>query len=87
MSTYAEDLHRCQVVLLMRAVIDAGGNQCAAAKATGVHRNTIWRALHAAGYDSRSVKRMARARIAEGQSPRRPVQSAGVVDIAERRSA
>jgi transcriptional regulator of acetoin/glycerol metabolism len=71
MNNYAQELRRCQMVLLLRAVVDAGGNQCAAARAAGVHRNTIWRAIHAAGYDMRSVKRLARQRIAEGQ--RKPV--------------
>jgi predicted DNA-binding protein (UPF0251 family) len=85
MTAYAEELRRCQTVLLLRAVLDAGGNQCAAAKVSGVHRNTVWRAIHAAGYDSQSVKRLAKARIAEGQ--RRPVQSANALGIAERRSA
>ena len=48
MTAYAQELRRCQVVLFLRAVIEARGNQCAAAKAAGVHRNTVWRVLHGA---------------------------------------
>jgi hypothetical protein len=60
MIAYAQEMRRCKVVLLLRAVIDAGGNQCAAAIATGVHRNTINRVLNEAGYSSVRVRRLAR---------------------------
>ena len=61
MTPYAQELRCCQVVLLLRAVIEARGNICAAAGAIGVHRNTIWRALNGAGYDSPRLKRLAAA--------------------------
>jgi len=61
MTNYAQELRRCQVVLLLRAAIDAGGNLGVAAKAAGVHRNTICRVLRGAGYDSARVKKMARS--------------------------
>jgi DNA-binding phage protein len=60
MTAYAQELRRCQVVLLLRAVINARGNMCAAAKNTGVHRNTIFRILHGAGYNSARLKQLAR---------------------------
>jgi transposase-like protein len=66
MTDFALELHRCKTVLALRAVLDAGGNICAAARATGVHRNTFWRVLHRAGYNSRSIKRLVAQRIAEG---------------------
>lgn len=69
MSAYAEEMRRCHLVLALRAVLDAGGNQCAAAKATGLHRNTIWRAMRAAGYTPAILKRMARERAAQKKPP------------------
>ena len=54
-------------MLLLRAVIDAGGNQCTAAQAAGVHRNTVNRLLRGAGYDMNSLKHLAKARNAEAQ--------------------
>jgi predicted DNA-binding protein (UPF0251 family) len=78
-STYAEELIRCKRVLILRAVIEAGGNQSAAAKVCGVHRNTVWRAVQSAGYDMESLKKLARAK-------RKPVASVRAVD-ADRRSA
>ena len=59
MTAYADELRRCQVKLFLRAIIDAGGNQCTAARACGVHRNTVQRMLHAAGYNSRRLKNLA----------------------------
>ena len=85
MTAYEKELRRCKVVLLLRAVIAAGGSQAAAAVATGVHRNTISRVLYAAGYDARSLRRLAKTRIAEGQ--RKPVQSESPIGAEERRVA
>lgn len=62
--SYFDEMRRCQQVLALRAVLDAGGNQCRAARAMGVHRNTVNRALRAAGYTPEKLKRMARARAA-----------------------
>ena len=72
MTAYAQELRRCQVVLLLRAVIDARGNMCAAAKETGVHRNTVFRILHGAGYNSARLKKLARAHNSDipGREPR-----------------
>jgi len=58
--SYTDELRRCQVKLFLRAIIDAGGNQCAAARACGVHHNTMHRVLHAAGYNSRRLKSFAK---------------------------
>jgi hypothetical protein len=85
MTAYAQELRRCKVVLLLRAVIDAGGNICAAARATGVHYNTIGRILKGAGYDSRRLKRLAAQRIAKGW--RKPVQSEPAIAAADRKVA
>jgi hypothetical protein len=60
MTAYKQELRRCQVVLLLRAVIDAGGNQGAAAIATGVHRNTISRVLNGAGYSAGRIRQLAK---------------------------
>ncbi len=79
MTSYEQELRRCKVVLLLRAVIDAGGNICAAARATGVHRNTAWRLLKGAGYDSRKLKRLTAQRIVEGW--RKPVAGVGAAEI------
>lgn len=82
MTAYAQELRRCQVVLFLRAVIDAGGNQKTAAKALGVHRNTVQRVLRGAGYDVLSLHRLTRIHAAR----RKPVQPAPPAD-AERRVA
>ncbi len=79
MTAYTQELRRCKVVLLLRAVIDAGGNMCAAARATGVHYNTIGRVLKGAGYDSRQLKRLA--------AQRKPIRSAPALASADRRVA
>jgi len=63
---YREEMHRCQQELILRAVLDARGNQCAVAKAMGIHRNTIGRVMREAGYTSKQLKAMALVRIAEG---------------------
>jgi Fis family transcriptional regulator, factor for inversion stimulation protein len=68
-STYAQEMRRCQQVLAIRAVLEARGNQCAAARALGVHRNTIWRAVHQAGYTPERLKQMARIRAGEKKPP------------------
>jgi len=60
MTAYAQELRRCQVVLLLRAAIDAGGNLSAAAKKIGVHRNMISRVLSGAGYNSKRIRQHTR---------------------------
>jgi hypothetical protein len=85
MSAYAQELKRCQAVLLLRAAIDAGGNQCAAARAAGVHRNTIWRALHGAGYDSARIKQLAKSQLTLRLA--KPPVSAPAMVMAVRRAA
>jgi DNA-binding NtrC family response regulator len=77
MTAYAQELRRCQVVLLLRAVIAAGGNQCAAARTLGVHRNHINRTLRAAGYDMDSLKRLAKA--PQRRTRRKPPASAPAI--------
>ena len=62
MLSYIQELRRCQVVLLLRAVIEARGNMCAAALSCGVHRNTITRILRRAGYNSMRLKALDRER-------------------------
>lgn len=56
MRSYAEALKEFRLSYFPRAVSDAGGNQCAAAKAIGVHRNNIFRVLSGAGYSSALLK-------------------------------
>jgi hypothetical protein len=60
MTSYAQELRRCQVVLLLRAVIAGHGSMSAGAKLAGVHRNTVRRVLYAAGYDARQLRRIAK---------------------------
>jgi DNA-binding NtrC family response regulator len=79
MTAYEQELKRCKVVLFLRAVIEAGGNQCRAAEKLGVGRNTINRVLHGAGYDMESLKRLARTQ-------RKPVASVTAIG-ADRRTA
>jgi hypothetical protein len=67
MTAYALEMRRCKCVLILRAVLDARGNQCAAARAAGLHRNTVSRVMRAAGYTTEQLKRMARARIVDAQ--------------------
>jgi hypothetical protein len=69
MSAYLEETRRCQRVLALRAVLDADGNQCTAARTLGVHRNTISRAVRGAGYTSKQLKRMSRVRAGEKKPP------------------
>ncbi|MGO8759327.1 MAG: hypothetical protein ACLQG3_14505 [Terracidiphilus sp.] len=69
MSAYLEELRRCKQIIVLRAVLEAGGNQCAAARSTGLGRNTVNRIVHAAGYTPKQLKRMARARAAEKKPP------------------
>jgi DNA-binding phage protein len=84
MTSYAQELRRCQVVLQLRAVIEAGGNMSAAAVATGLHRNTIRRTLYAAGYTSRSLMALARQRgVLRSRKPVAAVDASG----ADRRAA
>jgi len=83
-STYAEDLHRCKVILLLRATMAARGSMSKAAVAIGVHRNTIRRVLYGAGYTAKSLRLLAKACSVKGQ--RKTVQSAGAA-VEERMSA
>jgi hypothetical protein len=78
MTAYEQELRRCKVVLLLRACIDAGGNMCAAAKSTGVHRNTMRRVLRAAGYDSRRIKQLT------AEQKRKPAMATSAADSARR---
>jgi molybdenum-dependent DNA-binding transcriptional regulator ModE len=79
MTAFDLEVRRCKVVLLLRAAIDAKGNICAAARATGLHRNTAWRLLKGAGYNSRKLKRLTAQRIVEGW--RKPVAGVGAAEI------
>jgi hypothetical protein len=79
MTAYAHELRRCQVVLLLRAIVEAGGNQCQAARIAGVHRNTVRRILYAAGYDAKSLRRLAQQR--------KPVRSVGLEAVEDRSAA
>jgi transposase-like protein len=85
MTPFAEEMRRCGVVLALRAVLEAGGNQCAAARALGVHRNTICRAMRAAGYRPEQLKRMARSRAIAGE--KKPPASETMARAEERRIA
>jgi hypothetical protein len=58
MSPYEIAFQKFQVAFFFRAVAENGGNFCAAARAMGVHRNTVTRALHGAGYSARRVRRI-----------------------------
>jgi G:T/U-mismatch repair DNA glycosylase len=90
MTAYAQELRRCQLVLILRAVLDAGGNQCAAARAAGLHRNTVWRVVREAGYTPEQLKRMARARARHaemGAAQRKPPASEAMPRAEERRVA
>jgi DNA-binding phage protein len=60
MTAYAQEMRRCQVVLLLRAVIAGHGSMCAAARSTGLHRNTVRRVLRAAGYQAADLRRLAK---------------------------
>ena len=71
MTAYEQELQRCKVVLLLRAVIAGRGSMCAAARITGVHRNTIRRVLYAAGYDARELRRIAKVHNEAGAENRR----------------
>lgn len=86
MTAYERELRRCQVVLMLRAVIDAGGNQTKAAAAAGVHRNTMSRILRGAGYDVLSLHRLAKTCAEEGE--RKPALSTdGGAEAEERMTA
>jgi transposase-like protein len=82
MSAYLEEMRRCQRVLALRAALDAGGNQCAAARVLGVHRNTISRAVRSAGYTSEQLKRMSRIHAGEKKPPMaEPLSRTGNTEI------
>jgi DNA-binding phage protein len=77
MQTMREAERQFRVEFFLRAVIEASGNVSRAADSIEVHRNTIWRALSAAGYTSRQLHRLAN---------KKPVRSE-VAAISVRRSA
>lgn len=81
MSAYAEEVRRCQLVLVLRAIVESGGNQVKAAAACGLHRNTVQRLVRGAGYDMSSLKALARQR---SLSPRKPPASVTSIDAARR---
>lgn len=57
MITYAEAVRQFRAEYLLDAVIEVRGNMCAAARLTGVHRNTIRRVLSDAGFNAGKVAR------------------------------
>ena len=65
MMLYEEAEREFRVQCFLRAAVSLGGNMGRAARRLGVHRNTVWRTLNAAGYGSERVKRMARTQVAE----------------------
>ena len=76
MTAYDLAVHQFRVDYLVRAVIAADGNECEAARATGVHRNTISRAMIAGGYTRRRIKQLVERHRAIRAA--RPVQSIAV---------
>ena len=60
--TYADEMKRCSIAILLRAVIETHGNQCQAAKRLGIHRNTMSRILSAGGWTTNKLKRFAAKR-------------------------
>jgi len=71
MIDFRRELYRYKVDLLLRVVVEARGNQCATARRTGLHRNTVRRLLRGAGYDAACIKRLVALQRAHG--PRKPV--------------
>lgn len=51
-ATYEEAIREFRIKFCLQAVRDAGGNVCQAARATGIHRNTLTRMLKASGAPS-----------------------------------
>jgi Homeodomain-like domain len=75
MNAYQKELDRCKAALMARAVIAAGGNQCAAAAELGLHRNTLSRVLGRAGYSKKALRALAREpRLAPGKKPPQAVR-------------
>jgi hypothetical protein len=70
---------------LLKAVFEAKGHFQRAAAAAGIHRNTMTRILHKAGYSHRRVRRMLRTH--EAVNAPKPVQSARPECIQPRRIA
>ncbi len=83
MKAYEEAEREFRVAYFLCAAVELGGNMGRAARRIGVHRNTMWRALNAAGYSSERVKRMARTQAAVRKRP----QSARPAEIEVRRVA
>jgi DNA-binding phage protein len=81
-SAYEMAVSRFRVNYLFRAVIDAGGNMSAAARVTGVHRNTMTRILGDAGYPSARIRQLLEHQKAVGK---RYVQAEPLTTEAEMR--
>lgn len=85
MTSYQEAFRRFQVAFFFRAITAHGGDYGAAARAIGVSRNTLTRALTSAGYRCARVRRIARKHQPESISA--PQLSVVNEAAQERRSA
>lgn len=82
MTPYDLAMQQFRIAYLVRAVIAAGGNECAAARTIGVHRNTISRAIIAGGYTRRRIKKLVEHHREASAS--KPVQSASAEAAVQR---
>jgi DNA-directed RNA polymerase subunit N (RpoN/RPB10) len=84
-NTYLKEISRCQKVILLRAVIDCSGNISRAADELGIHRNTVRRVLLTYGYNSETLRRLAKPPV--GSIYRKPLASVGIRPADEKRMA
>lgn len=73
--TYQDALQRFRIRFFFDAVSEHGGDAGAAARALGVHRNTISRVLKGGGYPVRRVRKIIRQRQAASEPAARRTPS------------
>ena len=67
MTDYRQELARCRLVIILRAVLECQGHAGRASVLTGVHRNTISRTLRAAGYNHQRITALLKSRDNHGK--------------------